>query len=109
MDDISHQHLNLDNLSDAINIVLIGQTGSGKSYFANSLLGSMSPGNADNIFSTMESTDRYSFEISNSLRGCPRIAIKNFKNSLCLVKTKTITPIKNIELRGHLVVTNMEV
>ena len=58
MADISSQSLKLDNSPDAINIVLIGQTGSGKSYFANALLGSVTPGNKNNVFSTKESMDR---------------------------------------------------
>ena len=56
---IKSQVLDVDDSADAINIVLIGQTGAGKSYFANALLGSMNPGHKDNKFSTKESTKRY--------------------------------------------------
>ena len=58
MEDITKQELDLDDSDSAINIVLIGQTGAGKSYFANALLGSESPGMKTNIFSTKESPDR---------------------------------------------------
>ena len=52
------QQLNVDQSEEAINIVLVGRTGAGKSYFGNALLGSLHPGRKDNVpFSAKASQD----------------------------------------------------
>ena len=46
----------MDQSGEAINIVLVGRTGVGKSYFGNALLGSLNPGRKDGVpFSAKES------------------------------------------------------
>ena len=39
----------MDQSGEAINIVLVGRTGAGKSYFGNALLGSLEPGRKDEV------------------------------------------------------------
>jgi len=46
---LSKQQLNVDQSGEAINIVLVGRTGAGKSYFGNALLGSLEPGRKDRV------------------------------------------------------------
>jgi len=49
MDQVRAQRLDIDNSADTYNILVVGRTGAGKSYFANSLLGSLNPGSSRNV------------------------------------------------------------
>ena len=49
LEKLSEQNLNIDRSGNAFNIVLVGRTGSGKSYFANALLGVLQPGRVDGV------------------------------------------------------------
>merc|ERR1712136_278624 len=57
MKKLREQQLHVDQSGEAINIVLVGRTGAGKSYFGNALLGSLTPGRKDGVpFSAKESS-----------------------------------------------------
>ena len=57
---IRNQKYNLNK--NALNIVLVGRTGSGKNYFANALLGSLNPSLKDGVFfPAMGGSERNSF------------------------------------------------
>ena len=49
MEKVRLQRLDIDESGDAYNILLVGRTGAGKSYFANSLLGFLEPGRAQDV------------------------------------------------------------
>ena len=58
---ISTQDFNVNSAPEAFNIVLVGRTGSGKSYFANALLGCLTPdrtSGAGVFFAAKESSNR---------------------------------------------------
>ena len=48
LEQVSDQTLNINPDAD-FNIVLVGMTGAGKSYFANALLGSLTPGYSEGV------------------------------------------------------------
>jgi predicted GTPase len=49
MKKLGDQEMSVDTSGDAFNIVLVGRTGAGKSYFANALLGYLKPGQKEGV------------------------------------------------------------
>ena len=62
--DLDLSKLRVPDGDDAYNIVIVGETGTGKSYFANGLLGSLNPGRDGNEFSVRGGQ----VEVENSIK-----------------------------------------
>lgn len=63
LEQVRSQNFDTNADNDVHNILLVGRTGSGKSYFANALLGVLNPGSSTNVpFPAGESDDRLIFE-----------------------------------------------
>ena len=54
---VREQHLDIHEGDDAFNIVMVGRTGAGKSYFGNALLGILEPGRQTKVPFPAKATD----------------------------------------------------